>query len=608
MESPLLNRAAAKIKARRAYRLRIAQGDRFIPAVKRSTMAPHSQLHAYGVGRGGTMSDTPSPLRRLLAMLQTGFSAALSEMTTNLRDFTGRRLPAVWLLSVIIGLVVAIAAVLFREAIGLVQLLWLGTTSESVVSAAAGIPKIVIFAAPVVGGLVVGILLQTIQSKQRTFSVADVMEARVLGERGLPFWPGISSALITALSLGSGASAGREGPVVHLGATLGSTLCSRLHLPDSARRVLLACGVASAVSASFNAPIAGMIFAHEVVLGHYALSAIVPIVLSSVVGTLVTRFWFGDVAAFIIPDHQITSYWEFPAFALLGVTCAVVAILLQFSLVATDWVARHINMATWLRPVVGGAGVGAIAVVFPEVLGVGYETTDDALNNNLPLRMMLMLLVAKTAATAITLASRFGGGIFSPSLYLGAMAGGSFGLIAASAFPELASSEGLYSILGMGAVAAAVLGAPFSTIMIVFELTGGYALSIALLLTVAIAYGINQAVHAHSYFQWQLEMRGLFVSEGPHRALTRSRRVMDFMDPLDPDAEPEQYDTESGTPTLKRSDTLEVALRLFDKGGHARLPVIDDREPEKIVGWATQVRALRYFNKALIDASVEEHR
>lgn len=554
------------------------------------------------------MSDSPSLLRRLAEPLISGGGAALSEMRLNLRAFAARRLPLVWLLSLIIGLVVAVAAILFREAIGAVQFLWLGTMSEAVVSAAAGVPKIVIFLAPVIGGLVVGVLLQTVQSKQRTFSVADVMEARIYGGRGLPFWPGISSAALTAVSLGSGASAGREGPMVHLGATLGASICQRLHLPDSARRVLLACGVASAVSASFNAPIAGMIFAHEVVLGHYALSAIVPIVLASVMGTLLTRLWFGDVAAFVIPDHQITSYWEFPAFALLGVTCAAVAILFQFSLIATDWVSRHVTVATWMRPVIGGTGVGAIAVFFPEVLGVGYETTDAALKNNLPLHLMLTLLVAKTAATAITLASRFGGGIFSPALYLGAMAGGSFGLIAASVFPELASSEGLYSILGMGAVAAAVLGAPFSTTMIVFELTGGYTLSIALLLTVAIAYGINQAIHNHSYFQWQLETRGLFIHEGPHRSLTYAKLVMDFMDMPPPDAEPERYDPDTGAPSLKPSDTLEKALRLFDAGGHARLPVVDEKDPEKIIAWASQLRALRYFNKALIDASVEEHR
>lgn len=554
------------------------------------------------------MPDTPPHLHKILVPLKTGYSAAMTEMSANLRLFSRRRQPLIWLLAPVIGAVVAIAAILFRIGIGLVQYLWLGTTSENVVSATHQIPALVIFAAPVIGGLAVGILLQSVQPKQRTSSVADVMEARVRGGRGLPFWPGISSSLLTVLSLGSGASAGREGPMVHLGATLGAALCEKLRLPDSARRVLLACGVASAVSASFNAPIAGMIFAHEVVLGHYALSAIVPVVLSSVVGTLLSRLWFGDVAAFIIPGHQITSYWEFPAFALLGVTCAAVAVIFQFALIGADWVARHVRVPTWSRPVIGGIAIGAIAVLFPEIIGVGYETTDAALKNNLPLTLMLTLLVVKTAATAITLASRFGGGIFSPALYLGAMTGGSYGLIAASAFPELASSEGLYAILGMGAVAAAMLGAPFSTTMIVFELTGGYALSIALLVAVSVSTGLTFAFTGRSYFDWQLETRGIVVREGSHRFLARTVSVSSFLEPVAEDEERPPFDPASGEPRLHADDSLEKALRLFDQTGAARIAVIDPLSPDRVIAWASQVRALRHFNRALIDASVEEHR
>jgi CIC family chloride channel protein len=222
--------------------------------------------------------------------------------------------------------------------------------------------------------------------------------------------------------------------------------------------------------------------------------------------------------------------------------------------------------------------------------------------------MMLALIVAKTAATAITLASRFGGGIFSPALYLGAMTGGAFGIIAASVFLDMASSQGLYAILGMGAVAGAVLGAPISTTMIVFELTGGYALSIALLLTCAMATGINQAIHGHSYFHWQLEMRGLFLQDGPHKHLTAATRVRDFMEPVATEGEPERIDPDKGTPSLTPSDTLETALRLFDSGGHPRLPVVDSRDQTRIIGWARQVRALSVYNRALVAASEEEHR
>ncbi len=545
---------------------------------------------------------------RLHHAFRSGLATISASLRINLRTFRAQKSPFVWCLALAIGTIVSWAAIIFREAIGLVQLFWLGTSSEAVASAAAALPWYVILLAPACGGLVVGLILQTVHPMQRPYSVADAIEARVAGGRGLRFWPGMSSAIIAAISLGSGASAGREGPMVHLGATIGTSICRVFSLPDSSRRILLACGVASAVSASFNAPIAGVLFAHEVILGHYALSALPPIAIAAVTGTVFSRLWFGDVAAFVIPGHQITSYWEFPAFALLGLVCALVSILFQFALTGTDWVARNISMPVWLRPVTGGLAVGAIALVFPHVLGVGYEATDAALKDQLPLWLMLALLVAKTAATAITLASRFGGGVFSPALYLGAMAGGAFGIMAAGVFPQMASSEGLYSILGMGAVAASMLGAPVSTTMIVFELTGGYALSMALLLCVSIATGITQAVHGRSFFQWQLEMRGVPLKDGLHRMLVREVRVDDFMTPL---ATVDSSDTALLTPeapVLFTDETLDRALRRFDETGQMRLPVVRRSAPLVPVATAFHVHALAHYNAVLIKAAEEEHR
>lgn len=547
-------------------------------------------------------------MRKILETAGQLPSILVSWITPNVRQFRSSRLHMVWGLAIVVGALVALAAIAFRTAIGLIQWPWLQTTTELTWQAAAGQPWWVILLAPTVGGLVVGWILHKFHPQQRAGGVADVIEARAHGGRGLPLKSGLWSALVTAISLGSGASAGREGPVVHLGATLGTAVCSFFQLPDSARRVLLGCAVASGVSASFNAPIAGVLFAHEVILGHYAVSAFVPIVLASVMGTLLSRLWFGDVAAFEIPLYEITSYLEIPAFALLGLTCAVVAILFQFALIGTDWTARNITMPLWLRPVIGGLAVGALGIFFPGILGVGYEATDLALKQQLPITMMLTLLVVKTAATAITLASRFGGGIFSPSLYLGAMTGGAFGLIAASVFPEMASSHGLYAILGMGAVAAAVLGAPFSTTVIVFELTGGYALSIALLLAVSIATGLTQAVHGKSYFHWQLGMRGCFVNEGVHQFLSETVKVRDFMDPPPEAEEDRAFNAGEDGPYLHETDTLESALKSFDSCGKAALPVVAKGDATRIIGIARHVRGLRYFNAALINATKEEHK
>ena len=542
----------------------------------------------------------PEIIRRLPSIL-------VGWVNPNLQAFLSSREPQLWLISVLIGLCVSLAAIGFRELILYTQFMWLGVKTETMASSARQIHWLWILLAPAVGGLLIGWLLNNFMPSLRTYGVADVIEAKAYGGRTIDQKSGFGSAVISALSLGFGASSGREGPMVHLGATLAAFVTEKFSLPDWGRRTLLACGVASAVSASFNAPIAGVLFAHEVVLGHYAKRAFIPIVISSVMGTIATRLWFGDAAAFKIPAYQITSYLEFPAFALLGVVCGTVAICFQFGLIATDYVARSITIPLWLRPAVGGLMIGCIGVFLPEILGVGYEATDMALKNQFTLSMLFMLIIAKSAATSITLASRFGGGVFSPSLYIGAMTGGAFGLIASSVFPELSSSQGLYAILGMGAVAGAVIGAPISTAVMVFELTGGYALSLALLLTVCIAIGVNQAVHGRSFFQWQLEMRGLRVQDGPHRFMVRNTQVADFMVPLEPD-ENDVLDPENEDTNLRADTSLETAMRLFDDQGATRLPVISARDDTRIVGWATQLAALRTYNNALVDMSVEEHR
>ncbi|MEO0729630.1 MAG: chloride channel protein, partial [Pseudomonadota bacterium] len=417
------------------------------------------------------------------------------------------------------------------------------------------------------------------------------------------FW----SAIIAVVSLAFGASAGREGPVVHLGATLASFIEDRFHVDAAGRRILLACGVASAVAASFNAPIAGVLFAHEVILGHYAMRAFVPIVISGVASAILVRLHLGNYPAFLVPPYDITSYLEFPAFALLGLTCAVVAILFQIACMSTERVAWRFEIPLWARPAVGGLMIGSIAVFLPEILGVGYGATDQALQRQLPLVLLLTLIVAKTIATAITLASRFGGGVFSPALYLGAMTGGAFGAMAASVFPELASSQSLYVLLGMGGVAAAVLGAPLSTTMIVFELTGGAQMTIALLLTVSIANGLSLAALGQSFFHWQLTRRGLSLQDGPHREIMQRMTVAQFMTPIGENDEKPPAPNVHEEPWLMPGDTLERALREFDRCDARRIPVVSGRDETRVVAWANRVDAVSTFNRALIEKSVEEH-
>ena len=519
------------------------------------------------------------------------------------------RQPIVWVLALFIGILGAYATMALVHAIGLIQWLWVAYDAEDLaISAVSTKPAWQIIAGPTIGGIVVGLLIAYLAPGRRAEGMADVIAARAVKGAHIPWKTGLASAVISTISLGAGASAGREGPAVHLGATIASALGSKLSLPFAARRVLLACGAAAAVSASFNAPIAGVIFAHEVILGHYAVSALAPIIMSSVIATTITRFYLGNGPAFEIPAYHITSNWEFPAFLLLGLVCGLIAVALQTTIARADTTAKAISMPIWLRPVIGGLIIGIFAVFIPEIIGVGYEVTNLALHGKYTLGFLFVLLFAKTLAIAITIASRFGGGIFSPSLYLGAVAGGAFGLIAASIYPELASGSGVYSIVGMGAVAGAVLGAPLSTVLIVFELTGGYEITIALLLAVSVATITLKAIAGHSFFSWQLSMRGLFLDHGPQTNIVKTWTVKDFFTPLKADETPDLSQF-IDRPRLTPDNTLEQAFKVFGKGNYTRIPVFTDiTDDNSHIGWADYSNALVEYNRALVAANEEAHR
>ena len=424
----------------------------------------------------------------------------------NLEVFFRERHLSLWAASILVGALAAVASIGFRLMIGLVQLPWLGTVSERTAGVAALTPWPIILFGPALGGLVVGYVCGFLPGR-RAGGPAEVIEAEELGADRLRLRVGLLGALASAVTLGSGGSAGREGPVVHLGAAVAAWLARALRLPEAAGGALLCAGVASAIAASFNAPIAGALFALEVVLRRISTAWLPPIVIASSIGAIIGRLAFGEYPAFLLPEHRIQSYWEFPAFALLGAVAAAAAVLFQLAMRGTFWAFHGVTLPSWLKPAVGGLAVGSIGVFFPEILGVGYQTVEIALNGSLDIGLLLTFAVLKVAATALTLGSGGAGGIFSPSLYIGAMIGGAFGIMATTVFPTHASDPAIYAILGMGAVAAAVLGAPVSTTVMVFELTGGYGMSVALLLAVSIASALTRAGIGYSYFRWQLASR-----------------------------------------------------------------------------------------------------
>ena len=584
--------------------------------------------------------------RFLLKLRATMFSAGSYEFGT------------ITLLAIFIGVVSGYAAIGFYLAIAEILQLGFGVDEASLATGVAALPAWVIIGVPVTGGLIVGQLLRFIPARQ-TRGVADVIEASTLRNGAMNLKEGLISASATVISLGSGASMGREGPVVHLGATLASYLTQTLRLNPAVSRTLLGCGVAAAVSASFNAPIAGVFFALEVVIGHYALHAFAPIVIAAIAGTLVSRGHLGNFPNFQITDHIINSYWEFPAFFLLGIAAALVAISFMAGM---NWAERfHYKIKiipVWLMPGIAGLLVGSIALVYPEILSVGYEATTTALNGGYSLFLLLALLVAKIVATIISFGGRFGGGVFSPSLFIGAMAGGAFGLIAGSIFPELASSPGLYAVVGMGAVASAVLGAPISTMLIVFEITGDYNLTVAVMIAAAVASNVTSQFYQPSFFLMQLARRGIQLEGGKATYLLRSVKVADHMsrdfftitdnEPVGRAREmlvmqgggllvvtdgtgrmlgtvgfselpPDIFDAEVEQShivaeyvreclhTVRSDEPLQAAMERMDLSGEETLPVVSTSQDGVVVGLIGNRHVMKEYSRALLESQGQDH-
>lgn len=558
------------------------------------------------------------------------------------------------LLAAFVGIFVALAAIGFRYLIQIVQSFSYGNASENIFDFVASLQWWQILLSTTSGGLIISFIYFFFMRGNTAGAIAEVMEANELKNTRMPLKEGLFSAVTAAVALGTGSAAGREGPVVHLGATLSSWLSSRLHLSEKMCRTLFGCGVAAAISASFNAPIAGVFFALEVILGHYALHAFAPIVISSVTAAIISRIQFGDFPAFNIPDYEIVSFYEFPAFLMLGAVSALTAIIFIKSIFLTEDIASKIPIPDWARPPIGGLAVGLIAIFCPYILGAGYGTTDAALKSIISIDLLIILIVAKIAATSICLAFKYGSGIFSPSILLGAVVGSAFGYVATLAFPDMASNYGLYAIVGMGAVSSAVLGAPISTILIIFELTGDYQITMALMAAVVSANLITtHYLKATSFFHLQLKRRGKDLEGSRAKNLSRQilvRKIMkhdfatvgiktgierikeliinlknnnlfvlddDFIiigiitlselrEAYQNDADPENLNAGSICRRqafhLSPTDTLEQAVYLFNQTGEERIAVISDDDKAEIVGVLSQQNLLRAYNKVLIEA------
>jgi CIC family chloride channel protein len=366
---------------------------------------------------------------------------------------------------------------------------------------------------PVVGGLLYGPLVALFASEARGHGVPEVMLAVL--EKGGRIRPRVAivKSLASALCIGSGGSVGREGPIAQIGSSLGSTLGQAFGLPDSSIRLLVACGAGAGVAATFNAPIAGVFFGLEIILMDFGARSIGALLLSSVTASVIGRAFFGSAPFFALPSFALVSSTEYVLYAVLGLLAGLVAVTFIRILYGTeDLVDRVWTGPEWARPATGGVILGLILFVLPEMYGVGYPAMDAAVAGHYAAWFLVILLVGKIAATSWTLGIGGSGGVFAPSLFMGAMLGTAFGDIFHTLAPASIAPAGAYGLVGMAAVFAAASRAPITSIIIVFELTGDYRIMLPLMLAVAVSMGISRSLERDTIYTLKLRRRGIVVS------------------------------------------------------------------------------------------------
>jgi chloride channel protein, CIC family len=544
-------------------------------------------------------------------------------------------------LALAVGAIGGLGAVVFRELIRACTWVFTGQTDYGLggrepSGLLPGLGPWFLLLAPVVGGLLYGPLVSRFAREARGHGVPEVMLAVSRGGSRIRPRVALVKALASGLCIGSGGSVGREGPIVQIGSAMASALGQAARLGEERLRLLVACGAAAGISATFNAPIAGVFFALEVILRDFAAEAFGAVVLSSFTADVIGRAAFGNAPFLALPVFRVGSPVEYALYAGLGVAGALVGLAFVRGLYGLEDVAdRAWRGPEWLRPVVGGVLLGALLVAVPQLYGVGYPVLEHAVRGGYATWFLIALLVAKLAGTSLTMAIGGSGGVFAPSLFMGAMLGGAYGAAAHALLPSVAAAAGSYGLVGMAAVFAAAARAPITAIIVVFALTGDYAIILPLMLAVIVATGLSRLVSRDTIYTLKLRRRGIDLDAPAGRA---PGHVADIMGPV-PEPVPESLPLSSlaarlvrepsgavpvagadgryhglvglgrtlessrgrgearardlmhPVATLRPADDLGHAARLMMGGEGPVLPVLDGQPPQ-VVGWVTHGRLL----------------
>ncbi len=443
-----------------------------------------------------------------------------------------------------LGIAGAAGAVAFRIVLRLLQALFFGGPSglaDAVAAGwladpvdpaamAAGLAPWLLVGIPALGGLLAGALITFYGREARGPGVPEVMEAVALNGGVLRRRVVVLKTLASALTIGSGGSAGREGPIVQIGAATASLLGRALKAPPRQLRTMVGCGAAAGIAATFNAPIAGALFATEVILGEFAVASLTPIVISSVVATVISRALLGDLPAFAVPGYELVTSLELLAYSAIGAATGLLAVLFTRSLGWAEDLFARIPVPEFARAAVGGLCVGAIALAAPNVLGVGYGAIGEALASEVALSSLAVLVVAKLVATAITIGSGGSGGVFAPSLVLGAAFGGLVGGLLDTSFPDVIANPGAYALVTMGAMVAATTHAPITAIIMIFELTQSIQIIPPLMAACVISTLVSTRLFRDSIYTQKLARRGVDLARDDDPNVLKALFVRDILD------------------------------------------------------------------------------
>ena len=491
-------------------------------------------------------------------------------------------------LAILVGIAAGLGAVAFRWLISFFQSTFFG--GGAVIFGLLHSYYVILL--PAIGGILIWLLIRlTHAGETKGHGVPEVMAA--VATRGrIRARVAMVKTLASSICIGSGGSVGREGPIVQIGSTVGSILGQWLGLSTEWVKTLVACGAAGGISATFNAPLAGIFFAHEVILGRIFTRHFGFVVISSVVSDAIAHAFLGNLQSFTVPNYTLNTNWELALYFLMGAGCALVGVGFTWLLYKMEDIFEGLKVPGYVKPIIGGLGVGIIGLYFPYIFGVGYDGIEQALGGNIALYSLVALLILKIIATSLTLGSGGSGGVFAPSLFLGAMFGGVFGDIVNRLLPYGVAPSGAYALVGMAAVFSGAARAPITAIIIVFEMTRNYAIILPVMIAVVVSTIIADRINHESIYTIKLKRRGIDIHSREEVDVLEKVRVTDIMTLDYPVVNPDM------------TVATKIADMLVDSRNHS-FPVVDKQGNLKGMVSLTDLKAnMSNSNQNLVVANI----